>query len=187
MSGLTRNLVTKPIASIKRKLFPKGETTTPEYNAILEVLKKHQEPNEKIYIITDNVIVVKSLTSYYKNWIENGWLTAKGQPVKDADVMEKILELYAPEYIYVGDMKKRMDDDFGSPLYEETIAKLTEKYPAPGIITGRSSSSGTTRTVPLRAAQPVAPAVTMSRTRAIAPRSIETTVSNQLSKLAIGK
>lgn len=72
----------------------------PYYDLILSVLEKYQNES-KLEIYLDNIVVIKSLNTYYKEWEKNGWKTKKGEPVKNAKMMKKILKLEPPnKYVY---------------------------------------------------------------------------------------
>jgi len=62
------------------------------YKLIKQIL---QDPDLKtdLIIILEDIVVIKSLTIYYKNWETNGWLTKYGKPIKDAKIIKKILKL----------------------------------------------------------------------------------------------
>jgi ribonuclease HI len=70
---------------------------------------KHME------IYTDSEYSINCLTTYYKTWINNGWTTNKGKPVKNQDLllpMTKYLSLYFNNKIqlnYVPAHSKQLD------------------------------------------------------------------------------
>lgn len=49
--------------------------------------------NKEIIICTDSLYSIKCVTTWYKNWIKNGWKTAKNEPVKNKDLIEQIINV----------------------------------------------------------------------------------------------
>jgi len=65
---------------------------TMEYQAIFEGLRKTPEKS-RIRIVSDSRLCINSLSSWWKNWELNGWLTRQKEPVKNREVIEKIVHL----------------------------------------------------------------------------------------------
>ncbi len=54
--------------------------------AALEALKRPSE----VALYTDSQYVKKGITEWIKDWIKRGWLTAARQPVKNADLWQRL-------------------------------------------------------------------------------------------------
>jgi len=46
-----------------------------------------------VTVVTDSKYSIDCLTKWYKAWEQNGWVTAKGEPVKHADIIKESLAL----------------------------------------------------------------------------------------------
>lgn len=64
-----------------------------ELQAIIEALQIEGVTE----IVTDSDYCQKGYFSWSKTWVRNGWKTAKGQPVKNAGLWKKIVDLKRPE------------------------------------------------------------------------------------------
>lgn len=49
--------------------------------------------NKKIMICTDSNYSINCVTTWYPNWIENNWITSKGEPVKNKELISSIVYL----------------------------------------------------------------------------------------------
>lgn len=49
--------------------------------------------SNKIVIIIDNMIIIKSITKFGKKWMENGFIKADGTEVKNKEIIKQILVL----------------------------------------------------------------------------------------------
>ena len=49
--------------------------------------------NKKIIICTDSNYSINCVTVWYPNWIENDWITSKGEPVKNKELISSIVYL----------------------------------------------------------------------------------------------
>ncbi len=63
-----------------------------ELTAIAAALKHFTEPSH-LTIYSDSQYAVFSITRWSKAWKNNNWMTSLGQPVKNKDILEEILEL----------------------------------------------------------------------------------------------
>ena len=63
-----------------------------ELLAIYECLKL-LDSTKKYIIVCDSEYCIKSVTVWYKKWMENNWITSYGQPVKNKNIIVKIIEL----------------------------------------------------------------------------------------------
>jgi len=65
-----------------------------EYTGFLQALKTATviDPtlSKKLYIYTDSMLLVNSITKWMKKWKLNGWKTATHEPVKNKDLLEEI-------------------------------------------------------------------------------------------------
>lgn len=67
-----------------------------ELRAIIAALTLRHWPGEgfqTVVIATDSEYVVDGATKWVKTWTQNGWKTAKKEPVKNKDLWEKLLGL----------------------------------------------------------------------------------------------
>lgn len=62
-----------------------------ELMAVIDALEKHPRP-AKITIITDSMYVINGATKWHKTWLRSGWRNSKGQPVKNRELWERLLE-----------------------------------------------------------------------------------------------
>lgn len=63
-----------------------------ELLAIYVALKEFKN-KEFLEIYSDSMYCINSVTVWYKNWQRNGWKNAKNEPVKNKEIIQKILEL----------------------------------------------------------------------------------------------
>ncbi len=67
-----------------------------ELYAIMYALKKlidGEKASEKIVLYSDSEYSIKCINTWSKAWKKNNWLNAKGQPVKNKELIQQILEL----------------------------------------------------------------------------------------------
>lgn len=64
-----------------------------EMRAVIAALE-HLEMGKPIRIFCDSEYVIKGLTQWSRNWVRNGWKNRDGDPVKNADLWQKLLVLY---------------------------------------------------------------------------------------------
>ena len=63
-----------------------------ELSAIWASLKL-TDPDKPLIIYSDSTYSINCLTKWYKNWMKNGWKTAKGEDVLNKNLIKKILKL----------------------------------------------------------------------------------------------
>lgn len=63
-----------------------------ELSAILDALKSFKDRTELV-IYTDSQYAKNAIVYWSKSWRKNNWLTSAGEPVKNKDLLEQILEL----------------------------------------------------------------------------------------------
>ena len=61
-----------------------------ELTAAIEALKKCPNPPARIHMYTDSQYTKNGITDWIKNWKKNGWRTAKGEPVKNAELWKEL-------------------------------------------------------------------------------------------------
>jgi len=59
----------------------------------INILIESKNTDKKIIIYTDSMYSLNSITKWYDNWIKNGWLTSKKQPVENKDLISDIHNL----------------------------------------------------------------------------------------------
>lgn len=65
-----------------------------EFKAFIVAMKKCIELGLKsVTIVTDSEYCMKCVTQWHKNWCKNGWKTAKGEKVKNKDLIVKAVKL----------------------------------------------------------------------------------------------
>lgn len=62
-----------------------------EFQAILEALKHFTKP-KKFTIYSDSQYAVFSITKWSKMWAANNWMTKTGDPVKNKELLQEILQ-----------------------------------------------------------------------------------------------
>jgi ribonuclease HI len=62
----------------------------------LEILNENSEyfKNKQIVIVTDSMYSINCVTKWSKNWKTNGWKNAKGQSIKNKEIIVEIVDLY---------------------------------------------------------------------------------------------
>lgn len=63
-----------------------------ELLAILVAMVTVEDKNCELVIHSDSMYCINSLTVWYKSWQKNNWVTASGSPVKNKEIIQKILE-----------------------------------------------------------------------------------------------
>ncbi len=71
-----------------------------ELAAVAAVLKHFTKPSH-LTIYSDSQYAVFSITKWSKAWKKNNWMTSLGQPVKNKEILEEILELCKPHKVEV--------------------------------------------------------------------------------------
>jgi ribonuclease HI len=76
-----------------REISGRFRTTTNnrmELRAAIEALDILDQPR-RVELYTDSSYLRDGITSWIKNWLRNGWRTASGSPVKNADLWKQLL------------------------------------------------------------------------------------------------
>uniref|UniRef100_A0A914VIL3 ribonuclease H n=1 Tax=Plectus sambesii TaxID=2011161 RepID=A0A914VIL3_9BILA len=64
-----------------------------EYKAVDEALDQARALDyDRVILRTDSNLLIRSLEDYIHKWVHNGWITAKGTPVKNRQELESIYE-----------------------------------------------------------------------------------------------
>ncbi|WP_190821737.1 ribonuclease HI [Saccharopolyspora pogona] len=77
----------------ERELYGKDAATTNnkmELMAVIEGLAALTRPMPTVRIYTDSTYVLKGITQWMHGWKRNGWLTSAKQPVKNADLWQRL-------------------------------------------------------------------------------------------------
>ena len=89
LSGLN---VTKPV---DKSLMQTNNVA--ELSGILEAFKIIQNNKKSIktpvVLYSDSLYSIKCITQWYKGWVKNGWKNAKGEPVKNKELIQQILDI----------------------------------------------------------------------------------------------
>ena len=62
-----------------------------ELTAVIRALECFDESTQ-VQVVTDSQYVVHGMNQWIHSWLRKGWKTAGGQPVKNRDLWEKLLE-----------------------------------------------------------------------------------------------
>lgn len=65
-----------------------------ELTALIEALK-HLKTSCELKIYTDCGYIVCGLKNWVKQWVDNMWITSRGEPVANAELWQEVLELTA--------------------------------------------------------------------------------------------
>ena len=83
----------------KRVLVPRVTNNICELFAVIQAIETIVATEEntiglRIVIFTDSEYIVKSVIQYSKAWEKNGYKNKRGQPIKNMDLMKKVIALY---------------------------------------------------------------------------------------------
>lgn len=62
-----------------------------ELMAAIKGLEQISETQNKVYVVTDSVYLVKGITEWIQRWQKKGWKTADRKPVLNRDLWENLL------------------------------------------------------------------------------------------------
>lgn len=85
LDNVSRPFIHEPLTNQRAELY-----------AILKSLRnieKEKIKYDEIMIYTDSEYSIKSLTLWFKNWEQNKWKNAKGQPVMNQDIIRPIIDI----------------------------------------------------------------------------------------------
>lgn len=63
-----------------------------ELLGILVAMVHVQDKSVELLIHTDSMYCLNSITLWYQSWMKNNWITAGGTPVKNKEIIRKILQ-----------------------------------------------------------------------------------------------
>jgi len=82
---------------------PKSTNNRAEYLAALEAIKRAniEDPEVKkpLYIYSDSMILIRSMTEWLPVWQKNNWQKVDGTPVKNIDLLERLIHAKATRQI----------------------------------------------------------------------------------------
>jgi len=70
---------------------PETTNNRMELTAAIRALESLVEPS-RVHVVCDSQYVVRGMTTWSRSWLRKGWKTATGQPVKNRDLWEKLLD-----------------------------------------------------------------------------------------------
>lgn len=92
----------------------------------LEELKRHC----KVRLTTDSQYVMKGITEWLPNWRRRGWKTADRQPVKNADLWQRLDEAakrHQVEWAWVRGHNGHPENELADQLANQAIDEMLEK------------------------------------------------------------
>lgn len=107
-----------------------------ELQALYEVIKKYGSDSifgaNKVY--TDSAYAMKCITEWSDTWNRNGWITSKGNPVENQDLIKQIYDLYWNDHFIVIEKCSGHNGIEGNELADKlatgaiTAEEVLEKY-----------------------------------------------------------
>ncbi|MFC7340912.1 ribonuclease HI [Saccharopolyspora griseoalba] len=61
-----------------------------ELTAVIEGLAALTRPMPQVRVFTDSTYVLKGITEWMRGWKRNGWMTSAKQPVKNAELWQRL-------------------------------------------------------------------------------------------------
>lgn len=83
--------VSKVADLIKFEHSTKNTNNTGELFAILLALHAVKDKTLELIIYSDSMYCINSVCVWYKKWIQNGWISSTGSPVKNKEIIEAII------------------------------------------------------------------------------------------------
>jgi len=71
-----------------------GTNNVAEFTAVLLALRHLRGVARRVDVRSDSQYVINCLTTWFLRWQRNGWKTASGSPVKNKDLIQRILALH---------------------------------------------------------------------------------------------
>lgn len=72
-----------------------------------------------IYIYTDSSYVINCMTKWYKKWNDNNWLTVKGKPVLNKELIQLLYSLKQKYFVIFKHIKSHQEEpEKNNPIYE---------------------------------------------------------------------
>ena len=100
------------VKNVSQRMKGKVTNNKAELTAILESLKL-MTPESKYYIVTDSDYSINCVTKWYRGWEKNGWKNKKGDPIKNPELIQPIIELLKAlnvKFIHVNSHLPKPDD-----------------------------------------------------------------------------
>lgn len=116
----------------EKQLFGGEPSTTNnrmELTAAIEALAALTRPC-KVRLTTDSQYVRKGITEWLRNWKRNGWKTASKQPVKNADLWQRLDEEVARHEVqwhWVKGHSGHPENELADELANRGVAQLSEQ------------------------------------------------------------
>jgi ribonuclease HI len=80
---------------------PKSTNNEMELTAILKAIEGITTNSFPIVIYSDSQYAINCCSVWSKNWVNNGWKTANGKPVKNAELISTILSTIEDKKLHV--------------------------------------------------------------------------------------
>jgi ribonuclease HI len=112
---------------------PETTNNRMELQAAIEALKALKRPC-LVHLHTDSQYVQKGITSWISGWKRNGWITAKKEPVLNADlwkVLDELSQKHKVTWQWVKGHSGVPDNERCDQLASEAWSRLTGKPPKP--------------------------------------------------------
>lgn len=96
-------------------------------SALEKIVQMGVPADRGIRLYTDSQYVRNGISQWIKNWVRNGWKTASGQPVKNRDLWEALLELekrLSVDWNWVKGHSGDLHNEFCDDLVQKEIALL---------------------------------------------------------------
>jgi ribonuclease HI len=104
-----------------------------ELMAAILALEALNRPS-RVRLTTDSEYVKKGITEWMQSWRQRGWLTASRQPVKNADLWQRLAAAAAPhdvEWHWVRGHEGHPDNEQADALAKQAIDELLTKRSKP--------------------------------------------------------
>lgn len=111
-----------------RKELAGGEKETTnqrmELQAAIEGLQALKEPC-RVKLYSDSAYLVNCFQQgWYKSWLKNGWKNAKGKPVENKDLWERLLALKNQHQVEFIKVKGHADDEWNNRCDQLAVAAI---------------------------------------------------------------
>uniref|UniRef100_A0A6C0C9N9 ribonuclease H n=1 Tax=viral metagenome TaxID=1070528 RepID=A0A6C0C9N9_9ZZZZ len=143
------------------KIFNKGKCTNQRtelyaiYSALRYINSRLGLSKYNVYVKTDSKYSIDCVTNWADNWVNNGWLTKKGEPVLNREFIEEIYRYYNKYSIFMEHVDGHSDlDDYnaiGNNEADRLATSATKKAIEALMPKNRPIASGskTNRKIPL--------------------------------------
>lgn len=96
----------------------------------IENLKQYcEEENKefKVEVYTDSAYIHNCMTQkWYKNWIKNGWINSKKEPVKNRNLWESIIPYFEDDRIEIFKVKGHSKDENEHEKWNNYVDKMAQ-------------------------------------------------------------